>query len=75
MTVTVLDRALVADDAGQERPDPEVPEKAAPVTMIVKVHSTAISPLAPTLMDLFYALLGVCPPQVAYLCLTSTMAT
>jgi hypothetical protein len=34
MTVTVLDRALVAGDAGevaderQERPDPEVPEKA-----------------------------------------------
>jgi transposase-like protein len=34
MTVTVLDRALVADNAGQvtgerqERPDPEVPEKA-----------------------------------------------
>ena len=34
MTVTVLDRALVADDAGgvtgerQERPDPEVPQKA-----------------------------------------------
>jgi hypothetical protein len=34
MTVTVLDRALVASDAGwvtgerQERPDPEVPEKA-----------------------------------------------
>jgi transposase len=34
MTMTVLDRALVAGDAGrvtgerQERPDPEVPEKA-----------------------------------------------
>jgi hypothetical protein len=33
MTVTVLDRALVAGDAGgmtgeQERPDPEVPERA-----------------------------------------------
>ena len=34
MTVTELDRALVAGDAGrvtgerQERPDPEVPEKA-----------------------------------------------
>jgi transposase len=34
MTVTVVDRALVAGDAGQvagerqERPDPEVPEKA-----------------------------------------------
>jgi transposase len=33
MTVTVLDRALVAGDTGrvtggQERPDPEVPEKA-----------------------------------------------
>ena len=34
MTVTALDRALVAGDAGrvtgerQERPDPEVPEKA-----------------------------------------------
>ena len=34
MTVTVLDRAVVAGDAGlvtgerQERPDPEVPEKA-----------------------------------------------
>ena len=36
MTVTVLDRALVAGDAGrvtgerQERPDPEVPEQGAP---------------------------------------------
>ena len=34
MTMTVLDRAIVAGDAGrvtgerQERPDPEVPEKA-----------------------------------------------
>ena len=34
MTMTVLDRALVAGDAGrvtgerQERPDPEVPERA-----------------------------------------------
>jgi len=33
MTVTVLDRALVAGDAGrvtgeQDRPDPKVPEKA-----------------------------------------------
>jgi hypothetical protein len=33
MTMTVLDRALAAGDAGrvtgeQERPDPEVPEKA-----------------------------------------------
>ena len=33
MTVTVLDRALAAGDAGQvagdqKRPDPEVPEKA-----------------------------------------------
>jgi hypothetical protein len=36
MAMTVLDRALVAGDAGrvaggrQERPDPEVPEKARP---------------------------------------------
>ena len=35
MTVTALDRALVAGDAGQvtgeqDRPDPEVPEKARP---------------------------------------------
>ena len=35
MTVTVLDHALLADDAArvigkrQERPDPEIPEKAA----------------------------------------------
>ena len=39
MTVTALDRALVAGDAGrvtgerQERPDPEVPEKAPPADL------------------------------------------
>jgi transposase len=41
MTVTVLDRALVAGDAGrvtggQERPDPEVPEKARRRTFTAK---------------------------------------
>ena len=42
MTVTVLDRALVAGDAGrvtgerQERPDPEVPERARRRTFTVQ---------------------------------------
>ena len=42
MTVTVLDRALVAGDAGrvtgerQERPDPEVPQKARRRTFTVQ---------------------------------------
>jgi transposase len=41
MTVTVLDRAMVAGDAGrvtggQERPDPEVPEKARRRTFTAK---------------------------------------
>ena len=41
MTVTVLDRALVAGDAGrvtgeQDRPDPEVPEKARRRTFTVQ---------------------------------------
>ena len=52
MTVTVLDRALVAGDAGrvtgerQERPDPEVPEKARSETLVVAVALGALAVLA-----------------------------
>ena len=49
MTVTALDRALVAGDAGQvtgerqERPDPEVPEKARRRTITVQYKQEVLA--------------------------------